>query len=247
MKKLLYFEQFLNESTAAGNRDESFTVPFKYSSKDSKSGYNSKSFVDDLESIIIEKPELEMEIKKFLKDSLLTNNIEDLAQKPFSYIIEIIPEIERIIDAGEFEPEVTMPGGSVLFIRNKKLEDGTEADFYINRKGSKIEVVYDDEDGKEKCEIFTTSNFPFDSFNFTEDDARAFSNRPDIKINFSRNTPNTINDKTTYAPICWFESCNILINLCIFLFYCFYFYFYYMFFRFLLYIFLQCYYNDYRI
>ena len=30
------------------------------------------------------------------------------------------------------------------------------------------------------------------SFNFTEDDARAFSNRPDIKINFSRNTPNTI-------------------------------------------------------
>jgi len=30
------------------------------------------------------------------------------------------------------------------------------------------------------------------NFNFTEDDARAFSNRQDIRINFSRNTPNTI-------------------------------------------------------
>ena len=72
------------------------------------------------------------------------------------------------------------------------------------------------------------------------------------------NNPNTINDKTTYAPICWFESCNILINLCLFLFYYLYFYFiicifillfvfYYIYFRFLLYIFLQCYYNEYGI
>ena len=170
MKKLLYFEQFLNESTAAGNRDESFTVPFKYSSKDSKSGYNSKSFVDDLESIILEKPELEMEIKKFLKDSLLTNNIEDLAQKPFSYIIEIIPEIERIIDAGEFEPEVTMPGGGLLFLAKKKLKNGRFADFYINRKGTKIEVSTEDDNGKEFCEIYKSESFPFEKWEFTEDE-----------------------------------------------------------------------------
>jgi hypothetical protein len=170
MKKLLYFGQFLNESTAAGNRDESFTVPFKYSSKDSKSGYNSKSFVDDLESIILEKPELETEIKKFLKDSLLTNNIEDLAQKPFSYIIEIIPEIERIIDAGEFEPEITMPGGGLLFLPNKKLKNGRVADFYINRKGTKIEVSTEDDNGKEFCEIYSSESFPFEKWEFTDEE-----------------------------------------------------------------------------
>ena len=64
------------------------------------------------------------------------------------------------------------------------------------------------------------------------------------------NTPNTNTDKTTYAPICWVESSNILINLYIYFYFIVFiliFIFYYMFFRFLLYIFLQCYYNDYRI
>jgi len=170
MKKLLYFNQFLNESTAAGNRDESFTVPFKYTSKDSKMGYNSKSFVDDLKSIILEKPELEQEIKKFLKDSLLITDISDLEQKPFSYIVEIIPEIERIIEAGEFDPEITMPGGGLLFIQGKKLKNGKKADFYINRKGTKIEVSTEDENGKEFCEVYKADDFPYEKWEFKEDE-----------------------------------------------------------------------------
>lgn len=171
MKKLKTFNQFnINESSAAGNRDETFSIPFSYTSNDAKKGYNSKSFVNDLEAILVEKPELNKEIISFLTQTLGISNIKDLESKPFVYIQDLIPEIERIISAGEYEPEVTMPGGSVLFIRNKKLENGTEADFYINRKGTKIEVVFDDEDGKEKCEIFTTSNFPFDNFNFTDEE-----------------------------------------------------------------------------
>ena len=170
MKKLLYFTEFLNESTAAGNRDESFSVPFKYTSKDSKTGYNSKSFVDDLESIILEKPELEKEIKMFLKDGLGINSIDELSERPFSYIAEIIPEIERIIDAGEFEPEVTMPGGGLLFLAGKKLKNGRKADFYMNRKGTKIEVSTEDDNGKEFCEIYRSENFPFEKWEFTEEE-----------------------------------------------------------------------------
>jgi hypothetical protein len=47
-------------------------------------------------------------------------------------------EIERIIEAGEYEPETTMPGGGLLFIRNKIFTNGGGADFYINRKGTRI-------------------------------------------------------------------------------------------------------------
>lgn len=170
MKKLLYFTQFLNESTAAGNRDESFTVPFKYTSKDSKTGYNSKSFVDDIESIILEKPELDKEIKLFLNNVLGINRIEDLSEKPFSYIAEIIPEIEKIIDAGEFETEVTMPGGGLLFLAGKKLKNGKKADFYMNRKGTKIEVSTEDDNGKEFCEIYRSNQFPFERWEFSEEE-----------------------------------------------------------------------------
>ena len=62
MKKIFTFKEFsINESTAAGNREKTYSIPFSYSSNDPKYGYNSKSFVDDLESIFIEKPELKKE------------------------------------------------------------------------------------------------------------------------------------------------------------------------------------------
>lgn len=171
MKKILTFKQFnLNESTAAGNREQTYTIPFSYSSNDPKHGYNSKSFVDDLEAIFVERPELKKEITEFLSKTTGISKIEDLSTKPFSFISGIIPEIERIISAGEYEPETIMPGESLLFMRNKKLKFGKEADFYINRKGTKIEVVTDDERGREKSEIYQSDSFPVDRYEFTDNE-----------------------------------------------------------------------------
>jgi hypothetical protein len=171
MKKILDFKDFsLLESTAAGNRELSYKIPFSYTSNDPKEGYSSKSFVSDLESVFIDKPHLKKEISEFLSGKVGITKISDLSNKPISFIIKLIPEIERIIDAGEYEPELTMPGGGLLFIRNKKFSNGKSADFYINRKGTKIEVVTEDELGKEKVMTFEIDRFPFDRFEFKDEE-----------------------------------------------------------------------------
>jgi hypothetical protein len=170
MRRLFNFTEFVNESSAAGNMDKTYNIPFKYSSHDPKEGYNSKSFVDDLKSVFIEKPELKREITSFISTTMRISNIDDLSTRPFSDISKIIPEIERIIEAGEYEPELKMPGGAILFIRNKILKNGRGADFYLNRAGTKIEVVTEDLEGKEKVMIFRSSEFPFERFNFTEEE-----------------------------------------------------------------------------
>jgi len=170
MRKIFTFNEFINESSAAGNMDKTYSVPFAYSSNDPKEGYNSKKFVDDLKSIFVEKPELKDEITKFISTTMRISSIDELSSRPFSEIIKIIPEIERIIEAGEYEPEETMPGGAILFIRNKILKNGFEADFYLNSHGTKIEVVTEDETGEERVYLFKAEKFPFERFNFTEEE-----------------------------------------------------------------------------
>lgn len=172
MIRIFTFDQFINESSAAGNMDKTYKVPFAYSSHDSREGYNSRTFVDDLESIFIEKPELKKEITKFISSSMKVSSIEQLATKPFSDVIKIIPEIERIIEAGEYEPEEEMPGGAILFIRNKMLKNGFGADFYLNMYGTKIEVVTEDETGEEKVYMFKSDKFPYDRFGFSEEERK---------------------------------------------------------------------------
>jgi hypothetical protein len=168
MKNLKSFKKFgINESSAAGNRDHTYQIPFSYTSNDPKIGYNSKSFVDDLKSIFVEKPHIKSPILEFLTKSVGISRIEDLATKPFSLIKDLIPEIERIIGAGEYEPELTMPGGALLFIRNKIMSDGKGADFYINKKGTKIEVVTEDQNGKEKVSVYDSNSFPRDRYELT--------------------------------------------------------------------------------
>lgn len=170
MRRLFNFTEFINESSAAGNMDRTYSMPFKYSSHDPKEGYNSKSFVDDLKSVFVEKPELKKEITTFISTTMRISNIDDLATRPFSEISAIIPEIERIIEAGEYEPELKMPGGAILFIRNKILKNGRGADFYLNRYGTKIEVVTEDVEGNEKVMLFKSEDFPFGRFNFTDEE-----------------------------------------------------------------------------
>jgi len=171
MRRIYTFNEFgLNESSAAGNNGQFYTIPFKYTSNDPKKGYSSKTFVDDLKSIFIEKPNLKKEIIEFLVANAEISRIDDLAIKPFSLVAKLIPEIERIIDAGEYEPEMIMPGEGLLFIRNKIFKDGTGADFYINKKGTKVEVVFDDEMGKDKAALFMADSFPYDRFEFTEEE-----------------------------------------------------------------------------
>ena len=171
MKNIKSFNDFvINESSAAGNMGISYKIPFKYTSNDPRYGYTSKSFVSDLKSIFVEKPELKNEIISFLVQNIDISKIEELGDKPFSLIAKIIPEIERIIDAGEYEPELTMPGGALLFIRNKTMKDGSGADFYINKKGTKIEVVTEDSRGKEKVVIYETTKFPFERYEFTQEE-----------------------------------------------------------------------------
>ena len=175
MKNILNFDAFnMNESSAAGNRDVTYDIPFKYSSNDPKYGYNSKSFVEDLESIFIESPELKREILEFLVDTFNIITINDLKDKPFSLISDIIPEIERIIDGGGYEPELMMPGEGLLFIRDKKMKEGTSVDFYINKIGTKIEVIREDENGKEISNIYNSLEFPFDEYQFTEAEIEEF-------------------------------------------------------------------------
>ena len=171
MRRIYTFNEFgLNESSAAGNNGQFYTIPFKYTSNDPKKGYNSKTFVDDLKTIFLEKPKLADEITEFLVANAEISRIDDLIVKPFSLISKLIPEIERIIDAGEYEPEMIMPGGGLLFIRNKMFKDGSGADFYINKKGTKVEVVFDDDLGKDKSALFMVDNFPYDKFEFTEEE-----------------------------------------------------------------------------
>lgn len=171
MKNIKNFKDFtINESSAAGNRDNTYQIPFSYTSNDPKIGYNTKSFVDDLKSIFIEKPEMKIPILQFLTNTVGISKIDDLSDKPFALIKDIIPEIERIIGAGEYEPELTMPGGALLFIRNKIMSDGKGADFYVNRKGTKIEVVTEDQNGHEKVFTYDASNFPSDRYEFTSEE-----------------------------------------------------------------------------
>lgn len=183
MKKILDFKNFvINESTAAGNRWEKYDIPFSYTSKDSREGYSSKSFTDDLKAAILERPEIKKEIMAYLSDTLDIVQIDDLAKKPFSYVRKAIPDIERIIRAGEYEPDLTMPGGALLFIRNKKLSDGRGVDFYINRKGTKIEVVYDGENGDES-KIYQSNDFPFGEYEFSEEEREEIENMIKAKGN----------------------------------------------------------------
>jgi len=91
-------------------------------------------------------------------------------QRYLVLVSRLIPEIERIIDAGEYEPEMLMPGEGLLFIRNKIFKDGSGADFYINKKGTKVEVVFDDEMGNDNAALFMVDNFPYDRFEFTEEE-----------------------------------------------------------------------------
>ena len=171
MKNIRSFNDFVvNESSAAGNMGTSYKIPFKYTSNDPRYGYTSKSFVSDLESIFVEKPELKKEIISFIVQNLGISKLDELGDKPFSLISSIIPEIERIIDAGEYEPELTMPGGALLFIRNKIMSDGSGADFYINKKGTKVEVVTEDSNGNEKVVIYETTKFPFERYEFTQEE-----------------------------------------------------------------------------
>lgn len=171
MKRIKAFKEFcVNESSAAGSREQTFMIPFKYTSNDPKFGYSSKSFVADLKALFVEKPQLKNDIIEFLVTSVGISRIEDLAGKPFSTIKGMIPEIERIISAGEYEPELVMPGGALLFIRNKKMKDGRGADFYINRKGTKIEVVTEDSNGVEKVLFFDSTSFPYDRFEFSDEE-----------------------------------------------------------------------------
>ena len=172
MRRIFNFNEFLNESSAAGNMDRSYKIPLAYSSHDPKVGYNSKSFLDDLKSLFVEKPELKKEIIEFTVSSLGISDLEELGSRPFVDVIKIIPEIERIIEAGDYDPETLMPGGSTLFIRNKILKDRTSADFYINRHGTKIEVVTENETGEEKVYRFEASKFPFDRFEFSDEERR---------------------------------------------------------------------------
>lgn len=172
MRRIFNFDQFINESSAAGNMDKTYNIPFAYSSNDPKDGYSSKSFVDDLKSIFVEKPDLKKEITEFISSTMQISSIDQLASKPFAEIIKIIPEIERIIEAGEYEPEIKMPGGALLFIRNKMLSNGFGADFYINRHGTKIEVVTEDETGEERVYMFKAEKFPFDRFEFNDEEKR---------------------------------------------------------------------------
>jgi hypothetical protein len=172
MRRIFNFDEFINESSAAGNMEKTYDVPFSYSSHDPKEGYNSRSFVEDLESIFVEKPELKKEITRFIASTMKISSIEQLSTRPFSDIIKIIPEIERIIEAGEYEPEEYMPGGAILFIRNKMLKNGFGADFYLNSHGTKIEVVTEDETGEERVYMFKSDKFPFDRFNFTEEEKK---------------------------------------------------------------------------
>lgn len=171
MRNIKKFKDFsINESSAAGNRDNTYEIPFKFTSNDPRYGYNSRTFVEDLKSIFIEKPALKKQIIEFLSDCIGISSIDDLILKPFSLVSDLIPEIERIIEAGEYEPELIMPGGALIFIRNKVFSDGTGADFYINRKGNKIEVVTDNPEGGDRSSIYNTQNFPFDRYEFTEEE-----------------------------------------------------------------------------
>lgn len=171
MRRIYTFNEFnLSESSAAGNMEQTYSIPFAYTSNDPKNGYNSKSFSDDLEAVFVEKPNLRKEIIEFLSLNLGISKIEELAIIPFLNIAKLIPEIERIIEAGEYEPEKIMSGGGLLFIRNKIFTSGGGADFYINRKGTKVEVVSEDEMGNEKAKIFDIEKFPFDRFEFTEEE-----------------------------------------------------------------------------
>jgi hypothetical protein len=171
MRRIFNFKQFLNESSAAGNMDRTFKVPFAYSSHDPKVGYNSKSFVEDLRALFVEKPDLKEEITEFITTTM-NISLDDLEFRPFAEVSKIIPEIERIIEAGEYEPEKVMPGGSTLFIRNKTMDNGSSADFYINRFGTKIEVVTEDESGEERVFRFKAEKFPFDRFQFTPEEIK---------------------------------------------------------------------------
>lgn len=170
MRRIFNFNQFINESSAAGNMERTFKVPFSYSSHDPKVGYNSKSFYDDLNSLFVEKPDLKKEITQFIISQMGIIDLEEISLRPFSEVIKIIPEIERIIDSGEYESETVMPGGAILFIRNKTMDNGKNADFYINRHGSKIEVVTEDEKGDEKVYRFDSDEFPFNRFKFTPEE-----------------------------------------------------------------------------
>jgi hypothetical protein len=190
MKKIIKFKDFVNESTSAGSREETIDMPFKFSSNDPKFGYSSKSFVDDLKTIFLEKPYLKKEILSFLK-SLEIFDFKALELKPFFFIKQIIPEIERIIESGDYLPDSIMPGGAILFIRGKKLETGRSADFYLNNRGTKIEVVLEDGKGKEHVERFDVNSFPYDKFKFTKEEQEELQAliRAKSKIKSSENYP----------------------------------------------------------
>lgn len=171
MIRILTFKEFsLIESSSAGNRTQNYTIPFKYSLKDPRYNYNSTSFVEDLEAFLLEKPHLKKEILKFLMKKEKINKISDLKNKPFAFVYKLIPEIEKIIDENNYEPDIIMPGGGLLFIKNKFFKDGSSADFYINKKGTKIEVVKTNIDGTEESKIYPIKLFSTDDYEFTEEE-----------------------------------------------------------------------------
>jgi len=70
----------------------------------------------------------------------------------------------------EYAQELAFPGAALLFIRNKRLSSGKGGDFYINRRRSKIEVVTEDANGDEKVYFFDSKSFPYERFEFTQEE-----------------------------------------------------------------------------
>lgn len=167
MDKIYTFEKFMiNESSSAGNRDQ--IDGFVYGSNDQKDRYDVSGFIDYLEKTFIDNPEVKPKIIDILSKNLGILDIHELNEMPFSLISDIIKEIEEKI--GKYEVETIMPGGALLFIRNKQLKDGKGADFYINKKGTKIEVITENAYGEDKSIIYRTLEFNPDKYGFTKDE-----------------------------------------------------------------------------
>ena len=73
-----------------------------------------------------------------------------------------------------------MPSGSFLFLKDHQTRDGKICDFYMNRKKTKIEVVFVDASGEEDSILIPIEEFSPEEFGISGDVLQKFMNLKEI-------------------------------------------------------------------
>lgn len=179
MKNLFNFYQFITESSSAGSKIYS-GIDFKFARKDLRDGYTIDDLIRDIHSYGDKNSQIRDTITQIIDQYTKKLEIKSIRELDNLSLNEFIRKVEKVIE-NKGEPEIIqMPSGSFLFLKDHQTRDGKICDFYMNRKKTKIEVVFVDASGEEDSRLIPIEEFSPEEFGISGDELQKFMNLKEI-------------------------------------------------------------------